>query len=96
MISSELEEIFGEAVNEAIQGIPAVCSGLEGLKDYVNNEMDFCLGVLMATIQERYMCKLLDKRKFTKEEVLSTIPYITASIYEKIPKLKEEIKLKLT
>lgn len=95
MISSELEEIFGEAVNEAINGIPAVCIGLEGLRDYINNEMDFCLGVIMTTIQERYTCKVLDKRKFTKEEVFSTAPYITASIYEKIPKLKEEIKSKL-
>jgi hypothetical protein len=50
----------------------------------------------MATIQERYMCKVLDKRKFTKEEVLSTVPYTTASIYEMIPKLNEEIKSKLT
>ena len=96
MISSELEEIFNEAVNEAIQGIPAVCSGLEGLKDYVNNNMDFCLGVVMTTIQERYMCKVLDRRKFTKEEVLSTVAYTTACIYEMIPKLKEEIKSKLT
>ena len=99
MISPELKEIFDEAVREAIDQIPAVSMGFKGsgldLKDHVDNEMDFYLGVTIATIQERYMCKVLDKRKFTKEDVISAIPYATTSIFTMIPDLKKEIKSKI-
>jgi len=98
-LSPELQEIFDKTVIETIDQIPPISIGFKGpgldLKKYVDNEMDFYLGVVMATIQERYMCKVLNEKKFTVQDVYSTMPYTIITTYSMIPKLKEEIKKQL-
>lgn len=97
MFTLELKKVFEEAVTDAIEGIPVVSIGLTeqglDLKDYIDNEMDFYLGVVIATILERYMVYAQNKG-FTKQQIISTNPFAAISIFNMIPTLKEEIKSK--
>jgi hypothetical protein len=101
MFSPELKKIFDETVKEAIDQIPVVSLGFKGsgldLKKYVDNEMDFYLGVTLATIIERYDYKVIGKNnnKFTLQEATFARPDMITSVYDKIPILKEEIKSKI-
>jgi hypothetical protein len=100
MLSPELKKIFDQTVKEAIDQIPVVSLGFKGsgldLKKYVDNEMDFYLGVTMATIIERYDYKVIGKNnKFTLKEATFARPDMITSVYDKIPILKEEIKSKI-
>ena len=63
------------------------------LKNHIENEMDFYLGVVIATILERYMVYAQNKG-FTKEQIISTSPFVAINIFNMIPTLKEEIKSK--
>jgi hypothetical protein len=58
------------------------------------DEMDFYLGVVIATILERYMVYTQNKG-FTKQQIISTSPFAVISIFNMIPTLKEEIKSKI-
>ena len=100
MLSPELKKIFDQAVKEAIDQIPVVSIGFKGsgldLKKYVDNEIDFYLGITMATIIERYDYKVIRKNnKFTLQEATFARPDMITSVYDKIPILKEEIKSKI-
>ncbi|MGI0050754.1 MAG: hypothetical protein ACRD8K_03360 [Nitrososphaeraceae archaeon] len=53
--------------------------------------MDFYLGVVMATIFEKYGFYAI-MEGFTKEQINSTSPLAANSIFQMIPALKEKIK----
>jgi hypothetical protein len=94
----ELKKVFDESVREVIEEIPAFSipfkrQGLD-LKDCVDNEMDFYLGALIATILERYMLNASIKG-FTKQQIYATSPLAALNIFNMIPTLKEEIKLNI-
>ena len=87
MFTQELKKIFDEAVTYAIEGMSAVSIWLteQGLylKDHIDHEMDFYLGVVIATILERYMVYAQNKG-FTKQQIISTSPFAAISIFNMI------------
>ena len=82
-------------VQDSIEQIPATSlafkEGELDVKVYVDNEMDFYLGVVIATIFEKYMV-YATMAGFTKERIMS-VSHITAyDLFQMIPTLKEKIK----
>jgi hypothetical protein len=91
----KLKKVFDKAVKDSIEQIPATSSAFkEGeldLKVYVDNEMDFYLGVVMATIFEKYTVYAV-MEGFTKEQIMSVSHLRIKNIFQMIPTLKEKIK----
>ena len=91
----KLKRVFDKAVKDSIEQIPATSSAFKegklNLKVYVDNEMDFYLGVVMATIFEKYMVYAV-MEGFTKEQILSVSHLRVNDIFQMIPTLKEKIK----
>ena len=95
MFPEKLKKVFDRAIKDSIEQVPATTlafkeGGLD-LKSHIDNEMDFYLGVVMATIFEKYMVYAV-MEGFTKELIISTSPLAANSIFLMIPILKENIK----
>lgn len=95
MFSPELQKIFDETVRKVLDQFPTVITRFKAqkinIKDHIDNEMDFYLGVVITTIFVRYMYKVL-KYRFTEEQIKSVSKSAVAIIFDMIPKLKKEIK----
>ena len=55
--------------------------------------MDFYLGIVMATIFEKYPVYVVMEGGFTKEQIIS--PHAVKYIFQLIPTLKDKLKIKL-
>jgi len=95
MFSAKLKKVFDKAVKDTIEQIPATSlafkEGELDVKVYVDNELDFYLGVVMATVFEKYGFYAI-MEGFTKEQIISTSPLAANSIFQMVPILKENIK----
>ena len=95
MVPDKLKKVFDKAVKDSIEQIPvtslAFKEGKLDLKLYVDNEMDFYLGVVMATIFEKYTVYAV-MEGFTKEQILSVSHLRVNYIFQITPTLKEKIK----
>ena len=95
MFPEKLRKVFDKAVIDSIEQIPATSQAFKGeldLKQHIHNEMDFYLGVLIATIFEKYTVYAAMTGEFTKQEIMSTSPHTANKIFQLIPTLKEKIK----
>ena len=83
MFPAKLKKVFDKAVKDSIEQIPITSPAFKekesDLKAHIDNEMDFYLGVVMATIFEKYGVYAL-MEGFTKEQIISSSPH-TANIY---------------
>jgi hypothetical protein len=91
----KLKKVYDKAVNDSIEQIPTTSFALkEGeldVKVHVDNEMDFYLGAVMATIFEKFEC-YAKMEGFTKQQI-DNVSVLTANdIFQMIPTLKEKIK----
>lgn len=95
MFPYKLKKVFDKAVKDSIEQIPATSSAFKegklNLKVYVDNEMNFYYGVVMATIFEKYTVYVV-MEGFTKEQIMSVSHLRVNDIFQKIPTLKEKIK----
>ena len=95
MFPVKLKKVFDRAVKDSIEQIPATSlafkEGELDVKEYVDNEMDFYLGVVMATIFEKYGFYAV-MEGFTEQQIRSTSYLVAFSIFQLIPRLKENIK----
>lgn len=95
MFTEKLKKVFDKAVKESIEQIPVTSLAFKGeldLKEHIDNEMDFYLGIVIATIFEKYTVYAAMAGEFTKQEISSTGPLVAYSIFNMIPTLKEKIK----
>ena len=95
MFPVKLKKVFDKAVKDSIEQIPAISLAFKekelDLKAHIDNEIDFYLGVVMATIFEKYtVYAVMDG--FTQEQIMSASPKTANSIFQMIPTLKENIK----
>ena len=95
MFPEKLKKVFDKAVKDSIEQIPATSlafkEGELDVKVYVDNEMDFYLGVVMVTIFEKYgVYAIMDG--FRKQQIISSSPYVANHIFQLIPTLKDQIK----
>jgi hypothetical protein len=92
----ELKKVFDEAERETIDQISEISLAFkeQGLKDYIDNEMDFYLGAVIATVFEKYQYKA-ERKGFTQQQILSTSPLVVISIFYNISEFKKEIKSKI-
>ena len=71
----ELKKIFDKAIEDSIEQIPVISlafkEGELNLKPHIDNEMDFYLGVVIATIFEKYTIYAV-MTNFTQQQILST------------------------
>ena len=94
MFTAKLKKAFDEAVKDSIEQIPATSLAFKGeldLKEHIDNEMDFYLGVVMATIFEKYAI-YATMVGVTKEQIISSSPHAANHMFQLIPTLKENIK----
>ena len=95
MFPVKLKKVFDKAVKDSIEQIPATSLAFKekelDLKAHIDNEMDFYLGFVMATIFEKYTVYAV-MEGFTKEQIISTSPHAAKYIFQPIPTLKENIK----
>ncbi len=95
MFSAKLKKVFDRAVKDSIEQIPATSLAFKekelDLKAHMNNEMDFYLGVVMATILEKYTVYAVMEGN-TEQHIRSTSSLVAFNIFQLIPRLKENIK----
>jgi hypothetical protein len=95
MYPEDLKKVFDKAVNDSIVQIPAISSAFQvgelDLKAHIDNEMDFYLGCVIATIFEKYMVYATNAG-FPQEQIISTSLLAANNIFQMIPMLKEKIK----
>ena len=95
MFPVKLKKVFDKAVNDSIEQIPATSLAFQekelDLKAHIDNEMDFYLGVVIATIFEKYGVYAL-MEGFTKQQIMSSSPLAANSIFQMVPTLNESIK----
>jgi hypothetical protein len=95
MFAGKLKKVFDRAVEDSIEQIPATTiafkEGELDLKSHIDNEMDFYLGFVMATIFEKYTVYAV-MEGFTKELIISSSPHTAKYIFQLIPTLKDKIK----
>jgi hypothetical protein len=83
----KLKQVFDKAIKDSIEQIPATTLAFKekelDLKVHIDNEMDFYLGVVMATIFEKYMVYAVMEGGFTKGLIISTSPDAANSIFQR-------------
>jgi len=95
MFPEKLKRVFDKAVIDSIEQIPVTSLAFKGeldLKEHIHNEMDFYLGILIATIFEKYTVYAAMTGEFSKQEIMNTSPHVANHIFQLIPMLKDKIK----
>jgi hypothetical protein len=96
MFPVELKKVFDRAVKDSIEQIQVIFlafkEGELDLKSHIDNKIDFYIGIVIATIFEKYAVYAAMTGKFTKQQIMSPNPLIAYNIFQMIPTLKEKIK----